>query len=157
MYKCGWSHCEKVYIYDTDEKTKVGKRWYHAECAKERETIQDIITKFIEYVDENVDVIMLRKIVNELIFTNNYPAEYVMFALDYALQNPFIHLNYPGGLYKLCRSSDIMKAWKEHQDKEFMKTVDNSQFVAKDVEVTPLNHKPSKTGGFGSILWKKGS
>ena len=43
MYKCGWSHCEKVYIYDTDEKTKVGKRWYHAECAKERETIKDII------------------------------------------------------------------------------------------------------------------
>jgi hypothetical protein len=155
-YKCGWQHCDKGCINDDDAKVKVGQRWYHAECAKERSLIQDTITKFLEYVDNKADIIMVRRVVNNLVFTYKFSAEFVMFALDYAIQHTEVKLTYPAGMYRVCRSSDVSNAWEQKKNREFMAHINKDQFVAKDVEVTPLVKKQTKTGGFSSILGKRG-
>jgi len=114
MLKCGWTHCSCGWtIFDNQKKVKVGKRWYHEECAKERDTIQSIITKFIENVNDTVDVVVLRKVINEIIYNddNPRPAEYVMYALDYAIAHPEMKLTFAQGMYRICDNRDVLKSW----------------------------------------------
>ena len=155
MHKCFWKHCSYGgYITDVNDEVTVGKHYYHKACANERQIIDDIITKFIEQVNP-AEIPVLRRVVNEIVFsdTKPVPAEYVMFALDYAITHPEVKLMYPQGLYRVCNSIDVLNAWKEHLNKQFMKTVDESKFVAEEVETTTLN-KPKSSKGFGSILWQ---
>ena len=152
MLKCGWTHCEYGYITDDQKKVKVGKRWYHEDCARERELINDIVTKFIEQVND-AQIPVLRKVVNDIIYNENKPAEFVMFALDYAIAHPEVKLMYPQGLYRVCGSIDVLNAWKERQNKIFMKQIKPNSFVAEDIkgEESQL-HKPKAQSGFGKIL-----
>lgn len=143
MQKCGWTHCScGGYIYDNQPKIRVGKKWYHEECAKDRELIQDIITKFIEQVND-AQIPVLRKIVNDIIYNEIKPAEYVMFALDYAIAHPEMKLTYPQGLYRICNAHDVLKAWTHKVAKE---KVGSHKIDINEVEqpTTVINKKTNK-------------
>jgi len=116
--KCGWTHCScGVTIYDDQEKVKIGKRWFHKECAEEKTLIEDIVTKFLEQVNP-AEIPVLRRVVNDIVFNEVKPAQYVMFALDYAIAHPQMRLTYPAGLYRICNDLEVQKAWcKQQADK----------------------------------------
>ena len=158
MYKCGWSHCsyEGYYISDGQEKTRVGKRWYHKECAEERSCINDIITIFTEQVNANIEIPALRRVVNDIVFNdeNPRPAQYVLFALNYAIEHPVMKLTYPQGLYRVCNSLDVLDAWKHRDDKKFVKTINSATFIAEDIKGTPTKQKQNNSG-FSRILGRK--
>lgn len=142
MLKCGWTHCGQP-IYDGQEKVKIGKRWYHAECAHEKELINDTITKFIEQVN-HTDITVLRKIINDIIYNENKPAEYVMFALDYAIAHPEMKLTFPQGLYRICNDQNVLHTWcKQQADKK----VGSHNIELKDIErtTTEIKKRSGKT------------
>ena len=116
--KCGWSHCNcGTFIYDDQPKIKIGKRWYHEECAEEKTLIEDIVAKFLEQVNP-AEIPVLRRVINDIIFNEIKPAQYVMFALDYAIAHPQMKLTYPAGLYRICNDLEVQKAWcKQQADK----------------------------------------
>ena len=154
-FKCGWTHCEwGGHISNNQEKVKVGKRWYHKECACERDCINDIITTFQENINENADIKVLRSVINNLIYDECKPAEYVLFSVRHAIAHPEFKLTFPQGIYRVCNHPDVLHAWQVQQNKKFMATVDQSKFVADNVAPTSVINKQKKTG-FGTILGKK--
>lgn len=112
-FKCAWTHCNcGFHIYENQPKIKIGKRWYHEECAKEKTLIEDIVTKFIEQINP-AEIPVLRKVINGIVFDeqNPRPAEYVMYALDYAIAHPEMKLMYPQGLYRICNDLEVQRTW----------------------------------------------
>ena len=143
--KCGWTHCSCGYdiMQNDDTKVKIGKRWYHAECAKEKLLIEDIVSKFIEQVNP-AEIPVLRKVINDIVFNELKPAEYVMYALDYAIAHPQMRLTYPAGLYRICNDIDVQRTWCKNQAD---KTVGSHKIDIKDTVTQPtvqLNNTSKK-------------
>lgn len=133
MFKCGWTHCScGGTIFDNQKKVKVGKRWYHEECANERNMIQDIITKFTECVSSTVDVVVLRRVINDIVYNeeNPRPVEYVMYALDYAIAHPQMKLTFAQGLYRICNNQEVIKTWRQN--------VANKQVGSHKIEIETI-------------------
>ena len=143
-FKCAWIHCGCGYqIYDNQPKTKIGKRWYHEECAKEKTLIEEIITKFIEQINQ-AEIPVLRKVINDIIYNENRPAEYVMFALDYAIAHPEMKLTFPQGLYRICNDQIVLQTWcKQQADKQ----VGGHNIDLKDIDrpTTEIKKRSGKT------------
>lgn len=157
MVKCPWTHCNyNGCISDGQEKVKVGKRWYHKDCAEERDCINEIISVFTEQVNANIEISALRRVINDIVFNEDSPrpAQYVLFAVNYAIEHPVMKLTYPQGLYRICNSLDVIDAWKHRNDKQFKQMVSKTEFVAEDIKGT-LTRQKQNNSGFSRILGRR--
>lgn len=155
-YTCGWSNCRcgKI-IRENDEKVKISTRYYHKQCAHEKETINEIIVLFCEQINSNIQTQVLRSVINTLIYKKNYDVDYVMSALRYAVGHPEMKLTYPQGLYRICQDQKVKESWNKKQDELFVKK-QASAFVADNIIGQQTHYQPTNNNRFSSILKKKG-
>lgn len=112
-YKCAWKHCKFDNVIKEDESYEViGGRRYHTECNCEREDINECITLFTEQVNSQIVITQLRSVINNLIFKQGFESEYVVFAIQYAINHPEYKLTYPQGLHRICKDQTIVNTWK---------------------------------------------
>ena len=129
--KCAWKHCKLGNeIKDTDDYVKVSTKCYHTECNKERENINECISLFKEYINENVVMAQLRKVINTLIYTDGYSSDYVLFCIKSAVSSTNCKLNYPPGLFYVCKDQKMMESWKKKMAQEQLKD--------KKIEITEV-------------------
>ena len=119
--KCGYTHCKHDSNIITGEYKKSGNRYYHPDCYYEKENIQAITTLFLEQVNERTVISTLKAIVNNLIFKQGYQADYVLYAVQYAVSHPQIRLTYPQGLYRVCGDKEIRQSWDKLKAGEITK------------------------------------
>lgn len=86
-------------------------RYYHKDCLKQRNTINDIITLFTEQVNDKIVMSQLRNIINTLVFTEGFEAEYVLYAVRYAINHPYMKLTYPAGIKRICLDHNVKSNW----------------------------------------------
>lgn len=150
--KCRWKHCKFGGEVDKDKAVKVGIAYFHPECYAERESIQKIIDVWHEKVDAYPMESMLRKMVNDLVLKQNVNAEFLLFALNYCLDNGW-NLRHPAGLKAVSKDDKAHKAWDKIQNKKLLgnntSTVIIDEFRMDDI---PFDFKPQKAVGFEDIL-----
>ena len=153
--QCRFKYCnhKSKEIKDNEPYDKVGTCYYHADCNQTRIQMNNIATKFLECINDKVSIPELKKVISRLCFDEGYGSKYVEFALDYAILHPEFKLTYPAGLYRMCRSLDVVKAWDEKNNKEFVQSISKDTFVAEEKEVKELKKSQDKQStGFSRIL-----
>lgn len=149
--KCRWKHCKFGGEVDKDKAVQIGLSYFHPECYAERESIQKIIDTWHERVDAYPIESMLRKMVNDLVLKQNVNAEFLLFALNYCLDNGW-NLRHPAGLKAVSKDDKAHKAWDKKQNKKLgtkAATKITDEFRMDD---TPFDFKPQKAVGFEDIL-----
>lgn len=78
MYVCGYKHClhpnEKV---SGEESVIIGKRHYHADCAKLKTDIKECASLYVEDLEDKTGYPAAMRIINTMIFKNRVPVEYI--------------------------------------------------------------------------------
>ena len=120
--KCAYAHCkhENKEIIDGEEYVVAGRYKYHKDCNQEREKINEIITIFIEQVNPNIVVNILRRTINNLI-NDSFEVDYILFAVKYAVNHPEMKLTYPQGLYRICKDIDVLNGWQNLKVNQLLK------------------------------------
>lgn len=122
-YKCASKHCTHEFIINNgDEYMKIGNRYYHLDCGHEKLVVDDIIAIFVEQINSNISIPILRNVINTLVHKQNYEIDYVFYAIKYAVAHPEFKLTYPQGLYRVVKDVNILNTWKEKVSKEMLKT-----------------------------------
>ena len=112
--KCAYKHCKHGGEVEKDQAVKVGNRYYHADCLKEKETVKSIIDLYHEMVDPKPIENYLRKTVNDLIYKDGNDASFILFAIRFCLDNGWT-LRSPGGLRYVAKDWKAKEAWKNKE------------------------------------------
>lgn len=138
--KCAYKHClHESVIIEKGEEVKVGSRYMHKDCAVLHATISEIENLYIKKVSSTVVMKNLRAVINNIVFTKNVDAKFLLFALKYAISNHYV-LKAPASLCYLIDDYKIKKAWL---DKKAMKIVLEDRYVevrpTEDYKYTPAH------------------
>ena len=78
-YVCGYKYClhhgEKV---KASEAVIVGKKHYHWDCAETKQKIKECADLYIGYIEDKAQYPMVIKIINNLVFKNNIPVDFIL-------------------------------------------------------------------------------
>lgn len=150
--KCRYTNCfheNKDIDLTSDKYIKDGSFYYHEDCYKVKQDIQQIKTLWHDHIDGMVVYSQLMRILNQLIFHDKVSSDYLVFAVKYAINHDDIKLRYPPGIRYVIGNQKVKDAYT----KSLTKTISNTTFVAHEDESTApkfsFNRKPT---GFGSIL-----
>ena len=150
--KCAWSHCRHNNIISENEQyVKKSSKYYHFACDCERENINKSIILFTENVNDQVVMSQLRGIINNLIFKQGFEAEYVVFAIKYAIEHPELKLMYPQGLHRICKDQNILNLWKKKQADDMLRgqSINLQEIEEHKIEYNFTKKKRSVSDLFG--------
>lgn len=89
-YICGYNHClhkgEKV---TASEAVLVGKKHYHFDCAEIKYKINECVNTYMEGVEDKTQYPIVVRIVNNLVFRNGIPVDYVLKNITYSKEYYF--------------------------------------------------------------------
>lgn len=148
---CRYPHCKyenKTIDLLSDKYVKEGSSYYHDECYKNKSNIQLIKNLWHDHISPTVVYSQLMNTLNQLIFKDNISSDYILFVVQYCIDNQR-KLRYPPGL-RYCVDDQVIK---DAYNKKIQPIIRQSDFVANDVEDDSpkftINKKPA---GFKSIL-----
>lgn len=142
--KCGYKYCKFDGEVSKKEGVKYKNRWHHKECAEERKNKEKIRKIYLEKIDKYANKAQLNKAIKQIIHDKKQNSSFVLFALNYAIENN-IKLNNPFGLHWIIKDKNIIKTYKEKilkkQEYEIINKILNQD--EKGYE-TSFKYKPSK-------------
>lgn len=151
IVKCRFSGClHESKEIPIEEAVKVGKSYYHKDCYKTKEDIALIMDLFLKKINPNAVCSQLRKIINTIIYEKNYSSDYLLFCLNYYIENK-ITLNYPAGLYYVVQNKKAKEAYRK---KISSSQQTKHQISIDDVEENTFSYKAPEQTGFAAILGK---
>jgi hypothetical protein len=115
-YKCGFSKCKYGGTVNKDEAVIENNKYYHKECLHDKKNRIKIRESFLDKVNPNEVYTFLNKVISDIIDNKNVSSDYLLFALEYAINNT-IKLNYAAGLYYLINNERINTAYKNKTNK----------------------------------------
>ena len=144
--KCRYNHCRHASTeVDKDEAVKVGNKYYHPDCFREKELLNKIVETYMQYVDPNPVMVQLRNIINKIVFGDGVEPEFIIFAIQKS------KIKHPPGLYYIVKDESLIKEWNAMKAK---KEMSNMAFVASAnyEEDKSFHYVPVKNKGFSRIL-----
>ena len=109
MYVCGYKHClhpnEKIPL---QESVMVGKRRYHKDCAELHAKIEVIKRIYFDHLDNKSDYVVVVGVINNLIFSKGYDAEYVEFMMKYLVAY-VCKIKSPYTLHVIIKKNDAIR------------------------------------------------
>lgn len=110
LMKCRYNHCKHGGEVDVNEAVKVGKAYYHKDCLKEKQEIEEVMKVYEEKVDPHPIYNRLRKVINTIVYDYENGSDFLLFALKrYLAQGK--RLNHPEGLYYVVKDYSAKEAW----------------------------------------------
>ena len=79
--KCGYSKCKLGGEVDKEVAIKVGKRWWHEECIKERDLKSEIEKTYYEKFESKEPIINVRNAISKYIDKDMHDPNYVLWCL----------------------------------------------------------------------------
>jgi len=153
--KCKYSHCKhKTKEIPKGEEILVGKSsYYHQDCYEEIETIKNIIDTYVKKVDSHPIMSLLRKVINEIIYKHNVDANFLLFALNYCIDQGW-NIRYPQGLYYVVKNKEANQKWKQMISSEYKSRIKKMKNDMKDIneEENTFEYRMQKAVGFDDIL-----
>lgn len=148
QYKCSYAHCKRKEERLSVDSPILNGRHYHSECLKEKESIEKIRNLYIEQVSQTVVMSLLNKTINNIIFQKKVSADFLYFALNWAIKN-HKRINSPLYLHYLIDN----KAIKDAYTANISKSVYQQTKTINTVSDTVFNIKPVKPKkSFNDIL-----
>ena len=74
--KCGYNNCKHGGEVSKEEGIKIGTRWFHKECAKEKELKKEIEDYWFKNINPGTVIQILRKAINDL--AKLYDTDYIL-------------------------------------------------------------------------------
>lgn len=154
--KCKYSHCKhETTEIPNGEEVLVGKSsYYHKDCYEEMSTIKNIIDVFVKKVDEHPIMSLLRKVVNDIVYNHKVDAKYLLFALNYCVDNN-LPIRHPQGLYYIVKNNAINQQWQHvlasQNRKEIKERLKNVEINSEE-EDKSFEYHVQKAVGFEDIL-----
>ena len=154
-YKCSYKYCKhELGDIPPGSAVKSGKRHMHPDCASESETVANIRNYYYENISNTVVMKNLVSVINNIVHTKGVEAEYLMFALKYAVKNR-MPIKSPYGLHYLIDNSRIKAEWKKRQaaniEVEALKVAEEMAVEIKQT-LNTFTYNPNQNKGFGGIL-----
>lgn len=150
IVKCTYKYCSHTdKNLPVEEAILVGRStYYHPKCNKENEEIKEIIDLFKKYIDPYVVFSQLRNVINNIVYDKCLGAEYLLFALKFAIKTK-INLKHAMGLHYIIGYENIQNAYKKMKADSVRNNMATTNTINNDVEFTT---KPTVINGFGSVL-----
>ena len=125
--------------------------YFHTDCHQEKCDMALIRDMWAKHISPTVVYSQLNKVLYELLDLPTVTSGYLIFVLQYIIDNQY-KLRYPNGFKYYVDRQEIKNAYK----KKTQPIITNKQFVATRVEKDdPVFSIPKKASGFGSILGGK--
>jgi NAD-dependent SIR2 family protein deacetylase len=121
---CRYKYCPNDKKVDKDKAIKEGSAYYCPECYNEKQLKREIE----DYYNENLpatSIMILRKVINQLLYTNKYEATYILFVLKKIHINSFRIYN-AFGLVNYCNDGRNIEEWKKQQINKEYKNMKNN-------------------------------
>lgn len=139
--KCGYgTNCKHDGDVSKEEAIKVGTRYYHKDCLKEKELKVEVE----QYWNDNFpqcNVSVLRKAIKTLITKGN-DIEYVLMVMKWVKVNKK-PLNYPMGISSYCNNAELRKEWEKKKINEEYSKFKNETIQTKN-ETVKFDYKPNR-------------
>jgi len=142
--KCGYGDkCKYGGEVEKDKAVKIGNRYWHKKCAKEKDLKNRIIEEFYTKFKSNEPMVSARKAVSKYIHEMNYEAEYVLYCLLYKAKK----LNSLHGLIYTLNNDKIYTEYKKLKAKANKVEFDQPVNDYFDEEVVKIKTKKDKRWG----------
>lgn len=139
--KCGYGiNCKHDGNVEKDEAIKIGGRYYHKECYKEKELKVEIE----EFWNNNFpicNISVLRKAIKTLITKGN-DVEYILMVMKWIKANKK-PINYPMGIGNYCNTAELRKEWQKKKVNEEYNKLKQDEFQGNNKSVE-FAYKPNR-------------
>jgi hypothetical protein len=142
IIKCRYNHCKNNNEVNKEDAIKVGSAYYCKQCYKEKILKQQIEEYYLENFPPAV-LQVLRKVINQLLYTNNYDAEYILFIVKKIHINN-LKINNPFGLTSYCNEGRNKDEWKKQKIKEEYNNIKKEIIQYDDKDKLKFTYKPNK-------------
>ena len=144
---CKYSHClHNNREIEKEKAVRVGNAYYHSDCFKTKEDIEEVVNLFKTYINPNPVYAQLQSVIKNIIFVKGVQSDFLLFGLRYYIEHK-IPLNYPQGLYYVIQNKDVANAYNKTKTKEVKKSVE----ITEQTE-TQFKFVPTKNKGFADII-----
>lgn len=139
--KCNYgANCKYGGEVSKEEGVKIGTRWFHKECVKEKELKKEIENYWFKSINPGTVIQILRKAINDLV--KLYEADYVLWVVK-SCKSKGIRISHPMGLKSLCSDNRFLDEWKKIKINEEYKKIKN-EINVQTVEDVAFKYIPSR-------------
>lgn len=121
--KCRYKYCRNNNEVDKELAIKDGSAYYCKECHKEK-LLKHQIEEYYSVNLPQTSIQILRKVINQLLYTNNYEATYVLFIVKKIHINK-LKINNPFGLVSYCNEGRNIEEWTKLKVNKEYKNIKN--------------------------------
>ena len=163
VYQCPWPDCKHPSREILPgEGVKVGKRWFHTDCAHQKQGMIAIRDYYYENINKMVVMKLLVHTIKNVVLVKGIDPDYVLFTLKYAVKNN-IPCKSPLSMHYFVGSPRFQDAWERYKRKgpsvktrqeriEEAKKKRQERIVAADTE--QFTFKPASPKSFADVLKK---
>lgn len=134
--KCGYDMCNNLGVC-TDDKVKVGNRYYCRECYEEKQGKAKIREKILSML-KNETVKNVNIVVKDLVHTRNISWKYILFTLD-KIETNKLKLNYARGLIYYLNDVNIRNEYDQFVMNEKFKKMAKEEVYDEEFEIQIFN------------------
>jgi hypothetical protein len=116
-YKCGYSKCSFGGEVNVNEMVKHTNKNYHQSCLKEMLDKNEIRNLFYENINKTEPYANFTRILNRIVHELKIGSDFLLFALQYAIQNKY-PLKHAAGLYYLINDDKAKDAFMKKNNRE---------------------------------------
>lgn len=139
--KCNYgANCKYGGEVSKEEGVKIGTRWFHKECVKEKELKKEIENYWFKSINPGTVIQILRKAINDLV--KLYEADYILWVVK-SCKSKGIRISHPMGLKSLCSDNRFLDEWKKIKINEEYKKIKN-EINTQTAEDITFNYTPSR-------------
>lgn len=130
--KCRYKYCKNNNEVSKEDAIKLGTAYYCKDCYKEKTLKQEIEQYYLDNFPSTT-IQVLRKVINQLLYKNNYEVEYILFILKKIHINN-LKINNPFGIKSYCDEGRNKNEWNNKKiNKKFKNIKEN--FIPEQNEV----------------------
>lgn len=139
--KCRYKFCKNNSEVSKEDAVKEGGSYYCKECHKEK-TVKQQIEEYYTTNLPTTTIMLLRKVINQLLYTNNYEAEYVLFIIK-KIHISKSKINNPFGLASYCNEGRNITEWKSKKIDIEYQAIKNEIIQSNDEDKVKFTYVPS--------------
>lgn len=138
--KCGYNNCKHGGEVSKEEGIKIGTRWFHKECAKEKALKKEIEDYWFKNINPGTVIQILRKAINDL--AKLYDTDYILWVIK-SCKPKGIKISHPMGLKSLCSDNRFLDEWNKIKINKEYKRIKSEINMQTSEDVT-FKYMPSK-------------
>ena len=139
--KCRYKYCKNGFEVKKEDAIKEGSSYYCKDCYKEKELKKQITDYYLQNLPTTA-VPLLMKVINQLLYTNNYEAEYILYIVKKVHTNG-LKINNPFGLTYYCNDGRNITEWKSKKTNIEYQNIKNAIVQNDNVKKVQFMYKPS--------------